>query len=142
MANTIGAEISASTPPAFFGEVVGQVPQRPQQRHVHGELHGVIPVLPMVLEESGESDLFGKLKQHQLQQKDGPDLRQRSPPAAGGRGKCSRTEDGERQQRRSDWNGEERDQISTHRDPPAHTAPSKINNAVSLRGPARRLNTS
>lgn len=28
----------------------------------------------------------------------------------------------------ADRNGEERDQIPTHRDPPAHTAPRKINN--------------
>jgi hypothetical protein len=37
----------------------------------------------MVLEEPGVSDLFGKLKQHQLKQKDGGDLRQRSRPTTG-----------------------------------------------------------
>ena len=39
----------------------------------------------MVLEEPGESDLFGKLKEHQLEQEDGGDLRQRSRPATGWR---------------------------------------------------------
>jgi len=48
----------------------------------------------MVLEEPGESDLFGKLKQHQLQQKDGGDLCQRSRPATGGRGERSWAVDG------------------------------------------------
>jgi hypothetical protein len=34
----------------------------------------VIPVLPMVLEEPGEPDLFGKLEEHQLQHEDGNHL--------------------------------------------------------------------
>ena len=48
---------------SFFGEMVGQVSLRLRQRHVQGELHGVvISVRPMVLKEPGESDLFGKPK--------------------------------------------------------------------------------
>jgi len=38
--------------------------------------------------------------------------------------------DGEGDQRGSERNGEQRDQIPTHRDPPPQTAPGKINNAV------------
>ena len=34
----------------------------------------------MVLEEPGESDLLGKLKEHQLQEEDGDYLRQREEP--------------------------------------------------------------
>jgi hypothetical protein len=41
---------------------------------VRRELHGVIPVLPIVLEEPGEPDLFSQLKKHQLRQKDRGDL--------------------------------------------------------------------
>jgi hypothetical protein len=37
----------------------------------------------MVLEKPGESDLLGKLKQHQLEQKDRDYLRQRSRPTTG-----------------------------------------------------------
>jgi hypothetical protein len=68
--------VSASIPQPP-GQNVGHVPHSPQQRHVQGELHGVIPVLPMVLEKSGESDLFGKLKQHQLKHQS-----RRPPPPA------------------------------------------------------------
>jgi hypothetical protein len=35
----------------------------------------------MVLQEPGESDLFSQLKEHQLQQQDRADPRQRSRPA-------------------------------------------------------------
>ena len=71
--------------PAFLGEVVGQVPHRPQQCHIQGELHRAVPVLPVMLQEPGESDLLGKLEEHQLQQKVGCDLGQRSRPATGRR---------------------------------------------------------
>src|SRR5215217_7991280 len=67
--------------PAFFSGVVGHVPHRPREGDVQSELHGVIPVLPMMLQKSGESDLLSKLKQHQLEQKDRGHLSQRSQPA-------------------------------------------------------------
>jgi hypothetical protein len=44
----------------------------------------VIPVLPMVLEEPGKTDLFGKLKEHELEHNNGGHFRQRSWSAAGG----------------------------------------------------------
>jgi hypothetical protein len=59
-----GAEISASTPQPSSAKWSGRCQNGPQQRHVQGEFHGVVPVLPMVLEEPGEADLLGKLKQH------------------------------------------------------------------------------
>jgi hypothetical protein len=37
----------------------------------------------MVLEETGESDLLSKLKEHQLEDEDGGHLGQRSRPATG-----------------------------------------------------------
>jgi hypothetical protein len=49
----MGADISASIPPAFVGELVGQAPHRPQKGDVEGEFHRVIPVRPIVLEEPG-----------------------------------------------------------------------------------------
>jgi hypothetical protein len=64
--------------------VVRHMPHRPQQCHVQSELYGVMPVLPVVLEESGESDLLSKLKQHKLEYKGRGHLRQRSQPATGG----------------------------------------------------------
>ena len=44
----------------------------------------------MVLEESGESDLFGKLKQHQLQQEDGAELRKHPRQTTDWGGECLR----------------------------------------------------
>ena len=35
-----GTPISAHRLPAFFGEVVGQMPDRPQKRNVEAEFHG------------------------------------------------------------------------------------------------------
>jgi hypothetical protein len=50
--------------PAFLSEVVGQVPYRPEQCHAQRELHWAVPVLPMMLKETSESDLLSKLEQH------------------------------------------------------------------------------
>jgi hypothetical protein len=127
MAKITGVEISA---PSFFGEMIGQMPHRPQQRRVQGVFHRVIAVLPMVLEEPGETDLFGQLKQHQLQQKDGGHLRQRPRPPTGRCRHRSPAVDAKSNRRRPDRNSEQRHQVPTHRDAPAHTAPGKINNAV------------
>ena len=69
-----GSRYQRRDSPAFLGEVVGEMPHRPQERDVQGEFHGVIPVLPMVLKKPGESDLFGKLEEHQLEQKVGGHL--------------------------------------------------------------------
>jgi hypothetical protein len=44
----------------------------------------VVPVLPVMRQESGESDLFGKLEQHQLQQEHCSNLGKSSRPATGG----------------------------------------------------------
>jgi hypothetical protein len=41
----------------------------------------MVSVLPVMLEEPGESDLFSQLKEHQLQEEDRADIRQRSRPA-------------------------------------------------------------
>jgi hypothetical protein len=43
----------------------------------------VIAVLPVVLEEPGESDLFGKLEEHELEQEDRGYPCKRSLPATG-----------------------------------------------------------
>lgn len=43
----------------------------------------MIAVGPMVLEETGESDLFSKLKEHQLENEDDGYLGQHSWPATG-----------------------------------------------------------
>jgi hypothetical protein len=47
------------------------------------------------LEKPGEADLLGKLKQHQLEQKDGSYLPNRSRPATGSRRQRLRAVDGE-----------------------------------------------
>jgi hypothetical protein len=52
MAKTTGAEIERFKSPAFLGEVVGHMPYRPQQRHVQGELHWAVAVMPVMLEVS------------------------------------------------------------------------------------------
>jgi hypothetical protein len=79
-----------------------------------------------MLEEPGESDLLGKLEQHQLQYKYGGDLGQRSRPATGGRCQSLRAVYHQQDQRRLDGNAQQRNQVPAHRDPPPHTAPCKV----------------
>ncbi len=83
-----------------------------------------------VLQEAGETYLFGKLKERQLEHKDCGHLRQSSRPAAGKCGQRFSAEDRKRNKRRPHRNGEQCHQIPPHRDTPAHTAPGKINNTV------------
>ena len=76
--------MNCSSPQPSSREVAGHVPQRPHQCDIHGEFHWAVSVLPVMLQESGESDLLGKLEEHKLQQKVGCDLGQRSRPAPDG----------------------------------------------------------
>jgi hypothetical protein len=118
--------MNCSSPQPSCAKVVGHVPQRPQQCHIQGEFHRAVPVLPVMLQEPGESDLLSKLEEHKLQQKVGCDLGQRPRPPTGRGCQGSRAVDGERDQRRRDGNGEQRNQVPAHRDTPAHTTTSEV----------------
>ena len=52
--------------PPLLTEVVGDVPERPEEGDVRGEPERAEPVLPAVLEESGEADLLGELEEDEL----------------------------------------------------------------------------
>jgi hypothetical protein len=79
-----------------------------------------------MLEEPGESDLLGKLEQHQLQYKYGGDLGQRSRPATGGRCQSLLAVYHQRDQCCPDRNRQQCDQVPAHPDPPPLTAASEI----------------
>jgi len=82
-ASTIEASCLTNTGPR--SAVCNEPPKiRPSNRAITG-----------CLEKPGEADLLGKLKQHQLEQKDGSYLPNRSRPATGSRRQRLRAVDGE-----------------------------------------------